>query len=272
MRLRIPLLLLLLLASVVTQTEAATSYVADFVERSVTVNEKTYRYQVFVPDGWTAKPSSKKTWPVVLFLHGSGEAGDDNAKQMTQGLPPWLREHGAGFPAVVVIPQAPEHTYWNGEIEQMALQAMRNSIDEFHGDRHRLYLTGLSMGGFGAWQIAVDHPGLFAAAAIMSGAINPIADEPALHLQDIPAGADSYPWVASHIGHLPVWIFHGSDDTVVPLTDDRLLYPALKAQHDDVRYTEFPGVNHGSWVPAYALPELWPWMFSHRLATLHALR
>jgi len=227
----------------------------------VTLQGTTYRYQVFVPDGWTAK----KTWPLVLFLHGSGEAGNDNTKQMTQGLPPWLHEHGATFPAVVVIPQAPEQTYWNGAIEQMALQAMQNSIGEFHGDRHRLYLTGLSMGGFGAWQIAIDRPGLFAAAAIICGAINPISDEPALHVSGIPAGVDPYAWVASHIGNLPVWIFHGSADTVVPLTDDHRLYPALQARHADVRYTEFPGVNHGSWVPAYALPELWPWMFSHRL-------
>jgi predicted peptidase len=232
-----------------------------FVERRVTVQGTDYRYQVFVPDGWTAK----KSWPVVLFLHGSGEAGSDNTKQMTQGLPPWLREHGATFPAIVVIPQAPANTYWNGNIEKMALQEMQDSIREFHGDQQRLYLTGLSMGGFGAWQMAIDHPGLFAAATIICGAINPISDEPALHVLGITAGVDPYAWVASHIGKMPVWIFHGSVDTVVPLTDDRRMYPALQALHVDVRYTEFPGVNHGSWVPAYALPALWPWMFSHRL-------
>lgn len=267
MRLRLSLLSTLLLLSLcLPGSRANAAHTQRFVERSVTVQGTTYRYQVFVPDGWTAK----RRWPVVLFLHGSGEAGSDNTKQMTQGLPPWLREHGASFPAVVVIPQAPEHTYWNGPIEQMALQAMQNSIGEFHGDRHRLYLTGLSMGGFGAWQIAIDHPGVFAAAAIICGAINPIADEPALHVLGLPAGVDSYAWVATHIGGLPVWIFHGSVDTVVPLTDDHHLYPALQAAHDEVRYTEFAGVNHGSWVPAYALPELWPWMFSHRLAKARA--
>ena len=268
MRLRFSLLLLLLVSSACAHTDDT----AHFVERSLTLHGKTYRYQVFVPDDWTAKPhGSEQVLPIVLFLHGSGEAGNDNTKQMTQGLPPWLQERGSTFPAVVVIPQAPEHTYWNGEIEQMALQAMQNSITEFHGDRHRLYLTGLSMGGFGAWQIAMDHPDLFAAAAIICGAINPISDEPALHVVGIPAGVDPYTWVASHIGNLPVWIFHGSADTVVPLTDDHHLYPALQARHVDVRYTEFPGVNHGSWVPAYALPELWPWMFSHRLDKLRAV-
>ncbi len=261
---RVALLFLLLIAG----TSSVAAEAQKFVTRIVTVQGRDYRYQVFVPDGWTAK----KRWPVVLFLHGSGEAGTDNIKQMAQGLPPWLREHGATFPAVVVIPQAPEQTYWNGNIEQMALQALQDSVTEFHGDRQRLYLTGLSMGGFGAWQMAIDHPGLFAAAAIICGAINPISDEPALRVVGIPDGVDPYIWVASHIDHLPVWIFHGSTDTVVPLTDDHRLYPALQGIHDDVRYTEFPGVNHGSWVPAYALPALWPWMFSHRLKLQHAAR
>lgn len=232
-----------------------------FVERSLALDGRTYRYQVFVPANWTAK----KTWPVVLFLHGSGEAGSDNHKQMTQGLPPWLRDHGADFPAVVVIPQAPENTYWNGNSEQMAMQALQHGVDEFHGDASRLYLTGLSMGGFGAWQIAIDYPRKFAAAAIICGAINPIADEPALYVVGIPPSVDPYAWVAMRIDRLPVWIFHGSNDTVVPLIDDHQLYPALQRAQVDVRYTEFAGVNHGSWVPAYALPELWPWMFSHRL-------
>lgn len=247
--------------SIVSSTASIAADASRFVARNLTLNGRNYRYQVFVPDGWTAS----KLWPVVLFLHGSGEAGSDNRKQMNQGLPPWLREHGADFSAVVVIPQAPEKTYWNGDSERMALQVLQHSVDEFHGDRHRLYLTGLSMGGFGAWQIAIDHPGVFAAAAIVCGAINPIADEPALHLTGIPAGVDPYAWVATHIDRLPVWIFHGSADTVVPPTDDHRLYPALQHAGVDVRYTEFPGVNHGSWVLAYALPGLWPWLFSHRL-------
>lgn len=257
MRFRATLFFLCLFCS----TASIAADAARFVERSLTLHGKTYRYQVFIPGEWTAE----KTWPVVLFLHGSGEAGTDNQKQMTQGLPPWLREHGTDFPAVVVIPQAPLNTYWNGNSEQMAMLALQRSVDEFHGNRRRLYLTGLSMGGFGAWQIAIDHPGVFAAAAIICGAINPIADEPALHVVGIPASVDPYAWVATHIDHLPVWIFHGSADTVVPLTDDHQIYPALKQAGVDVRYTEFAGVNHGSWVPAYALPGLWPWMFSHQL-------
>jgi len=259
MTLRSVLLALLLMTTSITAHAEA----SHFVERDVTVAGHHYRYQVFLPSGWTAK----QTWPVVLFLHGSGERGNDNQKQLSQGLPPWLRDHGSDFPAVVVIPQAPDDTSWTGDSERMAMQALRESVREFHGDIHRLYLTGLSLGGYGSWQIAIHHPGIFAAAAIICGGIVPPSDEASLVLvEGLPAKRDPYGWAADRVGRLPVWIFHVSADNVVPPEGSRRMYAALKERHADVRFTEFPGVNHGSWVPAYALPELWPWMFSHRLA------
>lgn len=235
---------------------------ARFVQRSLDLHGKTYRYQVYIPDGWTAK----RSWPVVLFLHGSGERGSDNRSQLSQGLPPWLRQHGKDFPALVVIPQAPDGSAWNGEIEQLALQALDDSITTYHGDRRRLYLTGLSMGGYGAWQIALDHPGIFAAAAIICGGIRHPNDSDRLRVQGVPAKiADPYAWVAAHIGKLPVWIFNGAIDDVVPPEESQRMHAALKARGDDVRYTAFPGVGHGSWEAAYATAELWPWIFAHRL-------
>ena len=258
MRLRVSLLLWLLALSLGVHATDANP----FVERSLQLHGTQYRYQVFVPDGWTAK----RSWPVVLFLHGSGESGDDNRKQLTQGLPPWLGEHGGDFPAVVVIPQAPDGRYWNGAIEQMAMRALEDSIAAYHGDRRRLYLTGLSMGGYGAWQIALDHPGMFAAAAIICGGIHPPNDTPTLSVLGPPAGAAAYPWMARRIGRLPAWIFNGAIDDVVPPAESHRMHVALQARGDDVRYTEFPGVGHGAWPMAYATPGLWPWMFSHRLA------
>lgn len=237
---------------------------AHFVERTLSIDGAIHHYQVFVPDGWTAE----KSWPVVLFLHGSGERGSDNHAQLSQGLPPWLVEHGQGFPAVVVIPQAPPDTRWNGAIETMALKMLDDSIEAWHGDRQRLYLTGLSMGSYGAWQIAVDHPGMFAAAAIICGGIRHPNDNTELYLRGIPAGtADPYAWVAAHSGALPVWIFHGALDDVVPPRESRQMAAALKARGSDVRYTEFAQLNHGSWQAAYATDALWPWMFAHRLPT-----
>lgn len=257
---RLFVLFCLMLASVLCHA----SDTSRFVARSLQLHGHTYAYRVFVPDGWTAK----RPWPVVLFLHGSGERGSDNQSQLSQGLPPWLLQHGKRFPAVVVIPQAPADSAWHGEVEQMALAELEHSITEWHGDRQRLYLTGLSMGGYGAWQIAVDHPGMFAAAAIICGGINQPNDPDRLQVDGIPAQmADPYTWVAQHIGTLPAWIFNGADDDVVPPEESHRMHAALKAHGNDVRYTEFPGVGHGAWPAAYATKELWPWMFSHRAAS-----
>jgi predicted peptidase len=239
---------------------AADIDMSHFLARQVRVDGHSYAYRVFLPPGW----DSKRHWPVVLFLHGSGERGNDNRAPLSQGLPPWLKEHAADFPAVVVIPQAPQDTFWYGTPERMALAALHDSIEAFHGDRDRLYLTGLSMGGYGVWQIAADHPGMFAAAAVVCGGVLPPSDAPELHLQGIPVSKNPYTWLAHRITPLPVWIFHGALDDIVPPQGSRDMYAALKAQGDEVRYTEFPGVNHGSWVPAYATQELWPWVFSHR--------
>ena len=173
-------LLLLMTASLTRHANAA----ARFVQHSLDPHGKTYSYQVYVPDGWTAK----RSWPVVLFLHGSGERGSDNQGQLSQGLPPWLRQHGKNFPGIVVIPQAPQHSAWSGEVEQMALQTLGDSITTYHGDRQRLYLTGLSMGGYGSWQIALDHRGAFAAAAIICGGIRHPNDSGRLRVQGVPAG------------------------------------------------------------------------------------
>jgi len=244
----------------VTALAATTAHAdpARFVERAVDVQGKTYRYQVFVPADVSAHPA------VVLFLHGSGERGDDNAKQMSQGLPPWLKAH-MDFPALVVIPQAPDDTEWTDKADAaMAMAALEKSVGEFHGDRKRLYLTGLSMGGYGSWQLAVDHPSTFAAAAIICGGVQPLPEDGRnLFVHGVPKGDDPFAWVAKGIGATPVWIFHGGDDNVVPTEQSRKMNAALVARGAQVKYTEFPGVNHGSWEKAYATPDLWEWMFSH---------
>ncbi|UPG91014.1 prolyl oligopeptidase family serine peptidase [Luteibacter aegosomaticola] len=232
---------------------------AQFAERTVDLHGKTYRYQVFIPADIKPHPA------VVLFLHGSGERGSDNQKQLSQGLPPWLKEH-MDFPAVVVIPQAPDDTEWTDPDDaNMALAALEKSVKEFHGDRKRLYLTGLSMGGYGSWQLAVDFPDKFAAAAIICGGITQLPDPEGrrLFLQGVPAGKDPFAWAAEKIGKTPVWIFHGGDDNVVPTEQSRKMNAALVKRGAEVKYTEFPGVNHGSWMKAYATPDLWEWMFQH---------
>ena len=253
-----------LAASLLSMAASAHATDAHFVASEVTVAGHRYPFQVFVPRDWTAD----RSWPVVLFLHGSGERGSDNEAQLKQGLPPWLQTHGAEFPAVVVAPQAPDDTVWSGEVERAAMAALEKSIHTYHGDRTRLYLTGLSMGGYGVWQLAVDHPGMFAAAAPVCGGILGLDDMPELKVYGVPANVDPYAWVAGRLKPTPVWIFHGAIDDQVPPADSRAMNKALSKAGDEVRYTEFPGVNHGSWVPTYDSPALWPWMFSHKTVSV----
>lgn len=254
---KVAMLLCLLLAGVT----GVAAEPAHFVSRSLRLDGRTYRYQVFVPGHWT----SRRQWPVVLFLHGSGERGSDNLAQLSQGLPPWLKQHAQTFPTLVVMPQASDGTAWNGKVEDFALEALEASVRAWNGDRQRLYLTGLSMGGYGAWQIALDHPGMFAAAVVCGGIRHPNDDE-SLFVERIPGNVgDPYAWVAAHIGRLPTWIFNGAIDDVVPTIESHRMHAALLAHGDDVRYTEFPGVGHGAWPLAYATNALWPWMFAHQL-------
>jgi len=118
-----------------------------FLERSVQVNGREYKYRVWLPAHYT----KLHHWPVVLYLHGSGERGDDGVRPLTTGLPPALEKFGQRYKCVVVIPQCADGHEWYGEMEQMALAALERSIREFHGDRRRVYVTGISMGGTGAW-------------------------------------------------------------------------------------------------------------------------
>ena len=131
-----------------------------FLNRTVAVGGVTYNYQVFVPSNW----SKKVKWPVILFLHGYGEEGDDGLVQTQVGLANAIRKHVDRFPTVVVIPQCRKKDWWTSPaMEAQALKALDQTMKEFKGDPQRVYLTGLSMGGFGTWGFASGHPAEFAA-------------------------------------------------------------------------------------------------------------
>ncbi len=231
-----------------------------FEAREVEVAGQRRGYQVFVPATQHAG-----RLPVVLFLHGSGERGSDNRAQLNAGLGPYLRRHMDDFPAIVVLPQAPEGGEWMGDNNRVALAALDAATREFGGDPKRTYLTGLSMGGYGTWEIALAQPHRFAALAPVCGALTPFSDQRALYVTPVIGEADPHAALAARLHHVPTWIFHGARDDVVPPEDDRKTYAALKAAGAEVRYTEFPDANHNSWDPAYAMPELWEWLFAHRL-------
>src|SRR6266478_1369598 len=147
-------LLLSLLLLLATALPALARVQTGFLDRTVNVSGTSYRYQVFVP----ADFSKKKSWPVILFLHGAGERGDDGLIQTDVGIGHAIRLNNSRFPFVVVMPQCRKEKIWGQpDMEAQALAALDASIKEFHGDRNRIYVTGLSMGGYGTWGIAATH-------------------------------------------------------------------------------------------------------------------
>jgi predicted peptidase len=231
-----------------------------FVERSIDVAGTTYRYQVFVP----ASAAGGRTPPVILFLHGSGERGNDGAKQTQVGIGPYIRMHQDDFPAIVVFPQAPEDTEWAGNADMVFAQ-LDAATREFHGDPDRTYLTGLSMGGYGTWEMAMRAPGRFAALVpVCGGLVHP--RRPSMGVSGLDGASDPYAAVADRLKGTPIWQFHGAKDDVVSPDYSRQMDAALKtAGAREARMTIFPDANHNSWDPAYSqTPELWPWLFAQR--------
>ena len=244
-----------------------------FLDRVVMVKGVTYQYQVYIPLGY----SKKKSWPIALFLHGSGERGEDGLAQTQVGIAAAIRNDRKRFPMIVVMPQARGNTRWSGTIAEQALKALDQSIVEFNGDPERVYLTGLSMGGQGVWLMASNTPGKFAAIAPICGFIKIDGDDDVIDpTQDVALAAeypqtvekDPFVAVARLIGTTPVWIFHGAEDDVVPVVHARRFVAAIREIGGDVRYSEYAGVNHGAWDRAYAEPELISWMLSHRNISL----
>src|SRR5437660_8063154 len=140
----------------------ASSPETGFLNRTVAVDGVTYRYVVYVPMGWSAD----QKWPIVLFLHGAGERGDEGLAQSDVGLGKAIRTHPDRFPAVVVMPQCRKNDWWQSPaMEAQALAALDAASKEFNGDADRTYLTGLSMGGYGSWDVASKVPNRFAAVA-----------------------------------------------------------------------------------------------------------
>jgi predicted peptidase len=234
-----------------------------FLNRTVLVGGSSYLYQVYVPADW----NKGKKWPVILFLHGAGERGDDGLLQTQVGIATAIRQHRERFACIIVIPQCRKDSWWTAPaMEAQALKALDQSIKEFKGDPDRTYLTGLSMGGYGTWGIAWNHPGRFAAYAPICGGIRPPGRV------TLPEGspladpkANPYELVAAKVGKTPVWIFHGGADTTVPVAESQKMNEALKAAGGNVKYTEYPGVGHNSWDRAYAEPEFMTWLLSQHL-------
>jgi predicted peptidase len=244
----------LLLAPVLMNASSETQE-PQFLNRTVTSNGVVYRYVVSVPAGWSAD----RAWPIILFLHGSNERGEDGIVQSKVGLGLAVRNHPERFPAIVVMPQCRRDADWRTpDMEAQILAALDASMKEFHGDPRRVYLTGFSMGGYGTWSLAAKYPKRFAAIVLVAAGIQwPTPRQ----ITD----AEPYAAIARKVAGIPIWVFHGNADRNVFVTESREMVKLLRELRADVRYTEYDGVAHESWDRAYGEPELPVWLFHQSL-------
>jgi predicted peptidase len=232
-----------------------------FLDRSVTVGGRPYRYQVYVPASYA---SSTDRLPAILFLHGAGERGADGLIQTEVGLASAIRRVPSRYPAIVVMPQVPTDSLWIGQPADAAMAALDQTQREFRVDPDRVYLTGLSMGGNGTWNLAYKYPERFAAIAPICGFVTAFPRLPGSRPIVPPDSGEAFAALARRIARVPTWIFHGEVDPVVPVAESRRAADALKAAGGDVRYTEFLGGGHNVWDETYASKQFQEWLFTQR--------
>lgn len=228
----------------------AAMMLAAFVEHTVVVKGVSHRYQVWVPPGYDAS----QKWPAILFLHGAGERGSDNRKQIEVGVGPALQKRPIA--AIVIFPQCPEEGYWAGPERAIAMAVLDDAMKKYSIDRKHVALTGMSMGGTGTWILAAEHPGRFSAIAPICAWVSGPPPFRVVEQQPEWLGFDE---VARRIGKTPVWIFHGAKDNVVSVRESRAMIDRLGA---NAAYTEFPNANHNSWDPAYSGTTVLEWLIS----------
>lgn len=238
-------------------TESFAADVAESFEARVYKDKQgELPYRLLKPANYDAN----KSYPLVLFLHGAGERGSDNKSQLVHGMKDFLSESNRNErPCFVVAPQCPKNEKWvdvdwsrdshdtpKEPSDEMTrcFEVLKQLQSEFSVDADRIYITGLSMGGYGTWDAIARRPDYFAAAAPICG------------------GGD--PKDAEKIAKLPIWVFHGDADGAVKVSRSRDMVAAIKKAGGDPKYTEYPGVGHNSWSRTYANPEFHKWLFSQK--------
>ena len=228
-----------LLASSATHAQEATSFQPHTFRGS---DDSELKYQLLSPAA-AAQPGDEK-FPLVLFLHGAGERGSDNKAQLKHGTSNFASEAARQkFPCYVAAPQCSSGKWWNTQAD-LLLELIADLQKQHRIDPQRIYVTGLSMGGFGTWELIARKPELFAAAAPVCG------------------GGD--PSKAAGFASLPIWVFHGDKDSVVRPELSRSMVEALKKAGGMPKYTEYPGVGHDSWTATYADPAFMEWLFAQK--------
>ena len=183
----------------------------------------------------------EKQWPLMIFLHGAGERGSHLNKVKSHG-PPKRVAAGKDLPFIIAAPQCPAGGWWPNLIEHV-MALIDEVVERYHVDPSRIYLTGLSMGGYGTWAIASTHPERFAAI--------------------VPICGGGQPYLAKNLRHVPVWAFHGAKDPVVPLERSQEMVKAVLKAGGSAKLTVYPQAKHDSWTETYNNDELYEWFLSH---------
>jgi len=207
------------------------------VEQELKVGDKTIPFLLYLPKDFKKDGGQ---WPFMLFLHGRGESSGPLSLVKKWG-PPRLADRGESFPYIIASPQCPVKESWAQPGQQELLVKLIEHIEKNYAvDENRVYLTGLSMGGYGSWRLAADHPELFAAVAPVCGGGKP---------ED-----------ADKLAQLPIWVWHGAEDAAVPVQKSIDMVEAIKkAGGTKIRFTTLEHIGHNSWEAAYATPELYQW-------------
>jgi len=201
-----------------------------------TLTEENLKYYLYYPEGYDS--NTLEEFGILLFLHGGGESGG-TLKDFTESGPPKMLEEGTQFPFLVLAPQNPhKKKWWN---TQALIQLLDNIVENNRVDPKRIYLSGLSRGGSAAWNLAVQYPEKFAAMAVVCG----MAPLPYAH------------WIDKE---MPIWVFHGDEDEVIPVSESDNMVKKLKEMGYSVKYTRYQGIGHNSWEKAYTMNELYIWL------------
>ncbi len=218
--------------------------------RIVQVDSDEFNYQIYAPP----QIQNAEKLPVIIFLHGIGQRGSGGLVPTTGASGAIARHYFAQVPAaIVLLPQCRQGSYWSDPVmDTMVINALAQTVEEFGADEKRIYLIGVSMGGYGVWHFAAAYPEKFAALVSLCGG------------SSITKG-DRFDALARKVGVTPAWLFHGADDRIVPVSESRQIVEALKANGGNVKYDEYENVGHNVWFNVLGEKDLLSWLLAQHL-------
>ncbi len=220
----------------------------EFLKRDISIENENHTYQLYLP------PNIKsENLPLMVFLHGIRERG--NGGYINGIFSTIIKQYLKEIPAVIVFPQCRPNVYWSDpQMDKMVMREIEAVANEFSIDEKRKYLIGVSMGGYGVWSFAAEYPNTFAALVSICGG-SPLSN------------GDRFTPIAEKIGKTPAWLFHGSDDNVVQVSESRNMAAAIRENNGNVKYTEYENVGHNVYLNAISEKELMRWILSQKLGS-----